>query len=488
MQALSSCSGTKNVCTVNCGGNNATVTLSISDTPPTRVSVMSMPLPIIGIALVPSTGGQVSLYAPPAPATSTTFELTRLQSDSAFITTNSAVPPGSYTAINVTILGTGGTPGIFYNGSNTTFTISTNNPTACVPGALCKLPPAVATTISFPLTLHLSSGQTQWIGLDFNLNNAITTTNGISVDFTQANVLEALTTPRTNIPVGGVDSIGDFTGIVTAVSSTSITVQSGTRGTLTAAITGITTYTDPQGRCSGGASISCITPNAIVSVDALLATGGAISAVNVDIIDASTTTADEVEGTIIFPTAVPNVAGMILYDKSVVSADPILSASTTTFGTGLFLTINPLDSTITYNVDSGTLSSQVPGTSAAFQGSGDLKNGQFIRVKLKNVAIVNSEITGIVTAVLLRNSVVPGTVGTTTSPSFTMNNLPSYFLDLNLSNPQSVQTYNPGTFFEGATNVSDLATPINRSVAIRALYLNPSKVTMPFLASKVRAN
>jgi hypothetical protein len=357
-----------------------------------------------------------------------------------------------------------------------------------VPGALCKLPAAAAVTINFPLTLTLTSSQTQWIGLDFNLNNAITTTNGISVDFSQANVMNALTTPRTNIPVGSVDSIADFTGIVTAVSSSSITVQSGTRGTLTAAITGSTTLSDPQNRCSGSATLGCIANNAIVSVDALLTTGGLIDAANIDIIDTAATARDEVEGTIIYPTSTANVAGMILYDKSVFSSNATLSASTTTFGTGMFLTINPTDPNITYNIDSGTLFSQLGGTSPAFQGSGDLKNGQFIRVKLNSVAVVNNQITGIVTAVLLRSSVAPGNVGTTTTPTFSINNLPSYFLDLNLSNPQTVQTYTPGTFFEGATGVSDLATPINRSVAIRALYLNPTKVTIPFVASKVRAN
>jgi len=62
------------------------------------------------------------------------------------------------------------------------------------------MPSGAATTIQVPISLTLVENQNQWVGLDFNLRNAITTTNGITVDFNQPNVMTATTTPRVGIP------------------------------------------------------------------------------------------------------------------------------------------------------------------------------------------------------------------------------------------------------------------------------------------------
>src|ERR1700675_2768947 len=177
--SLSSCSGTKNRCTMNCGGNNGTLNLTLSDTPPTGVTVLSFLFPISGITLTPNTGSQISVFS------GATLELTRLQSDTSAVATGLPVPAGSYKSINVTI---GTSSGKFFNESGGA--IGT-----CVAGAVCALPAGGATTISVPLSLTISSNTPQWVGLDINLNNAITTAGGITVDFTQANVLTATTTP-----------------------------------------------------------------------------------------------------------------------------------------------------------------------------------------------------------------------------------------------------------------------------------------------------
>src|SRR5208337_2052539 len=79
---FTSCSGQKNVCTVNCGGGgNAQLTISLFDTPPTGTNVLSFTLPIAGISLTPSSPGS------PQPVTIviSSVEVTRLQSDSAVI-------------------------------------------------------------------------------------------------------------------------------------------------------------------------------------------------------------------------------------------------------------------------------------------------------------------------------------------------------------------------------------------------------------------
>src|ERR1700676_2597359 len=261
---LSSCSGNKTVCKTNCGSGNANLTVTMYDTPPTGVGILSFTLPIAGISLTPATG------SPQAVATLvSSVEVTRLQTDSQLVASAAPVPAGTYTAINVTIGPTTATSNAFINSSTSTITYGSST---CVAGAVCRLPVGAVFTVNIPLALTLTANQNQWIGLDFNLNNAITSSSGISVDFSQTNVLKATTTARPNTPTGAVDTLDDFTGKVTAYASgSSISVQSAVRGTMTAIITSSTTYDDPQGRC-GATDIkaTCIATGAIVSVQGIV--------------------------------------------------------------------------------------------------------------------------------------------------------------------------------------------------------------------------
>jgi len=387
------------------------------------------------------------------------------------------VPEGSYTAIKVTI---GTSSGVFINASGGSITSSKGT---CVANAVCPLPAGAATSITFtfPSALTLSANQTQWIGLDFNLNNAITTANGITVDFGQANVLTATTTAPLGITSGNVANIDDFSGLVTASASNSITVKSGTRGTLTAAVTSSTTFDDPQNLCSDAASVaSCISANinmAVVSVQAALSTAGAINATEIDVIDVSG--ADSVEG-FIFPSTCNGGSniGMILADSAVPSANATLTGLS--YGAGLCLTVSP---TATFFVDTGFL--PVGQLTSGFTDSSDIQVGQVVRVDVSNV-VAGSVVDATATNLVLRYSRLSGTVNVVSGNNFTIDGLPTY-LGFTLS--PLVATYSSNTIFEGVTGgISGLSNP--RPVAIRALYLNPAKALqgIPFLAAKVRAN
>jgi hypothetical protein len=473
---LTSCSGLKTTCTTNCiVSGNATLNLTLSDTPPSGVGVVSFTLPISGISLVPSTGSEVSVYS------GGNFELTRLQSDSTPVAIGVSVPEGSYTAIKVTL---GTSSGIFVNASSGSITSSAGT---CVVGAFCALPAGAATSITytFPSTLTLSANQTQWIGLDFNLNNAITSSSGITVDFGQTGVLTAKTTPRTNLPSGDVDSIDDFTGLVTAYASgSSITVKSGTRGTLTASITSATTYDDPQNLCSGSASVAiCISANGktVVSVQAELSNTGAIDATEIDVID--TSGADAVEG-FIYPSSCNGTGsfGLILADSAVPSGNTTLTGLS--YGAGVCLTISP---TATFQVDTGLLSGAIGSASqAGFADSSALQIGQVVRVQVSNVTAgtlvaANAKATG----VLLRYSRLSGTVNILSSNNFSVNGLPTY---LGFALSPIVATYLNYTAFEGVADASGLSNPA--AVSFRALYFsNPSnspQAGVSFIAAKVR--
>jgi hypothetical protein len=482
--SLTSCSGKKSgTCTTNCTTGNAIVNVTLYDTPPTGTSVLSFSLPIAGISLTPSSGSDVSIYSP---TTILPTEITHLVTDSTLIVSGASVPAGTYTAVKITVAAS---TGVFINTSGSTVTWN-NGANSCVNGAVCQLPNGGATTITAPLRVTLSNNVTQWIGLDVNLNTAIVTTGGIGVDFTQPNVFTATTTVRTNLPSGVVDTIEDFTGSVTAISSSSITVKSSITGqSITAAIDSSTqlnvaplTYNNSNS-CTGTTVTSCISTGSIVSLDASLSNTGVFTATEIDVLDK--TAADEVEGTI-YPTSTAGVYGLILRDKTSASGNAILAASTTTYGTGIFLSAS---SSINFDVDPKTLSPVLVNPVPGFSGSGDLHSGQVVRAQVSNVTSDSAGIHATATSVILRFSRISGTINTVATPLFSLTGIPSYINVLNpaLSLTPTAQTYANTTIFDGVTGTTDSNFAVGKTAAIRALFLNTnSGAPYPFLAAKVR--
>src|SRR6266581_5590707 len=87
------------------GGGNATLSLTMIDTPPTNSSILSLKATITGIALNPATGSSFSLQLTSSPFGTSPMivELTRLQSDSAYLGTFTTVPAGTYSSVTVTL-------------------------------------------------------------------------------------------------------------------------------------------------------------------------------------------------------------------------------------------------------------------------------------------------------------------------------------------------------------------------------------------------
>src|SRR5271157_4296669 len=477
---LTSCSGSKNnTCVTNCGGGNASLTISLYDTPPAGTNVLSFTLPIAGISLTPSPSGSL---VPVATVTSS-VEVTRLQSDSAVIVDQGSVAAGQYSAIAVTLGPTSSTNNLFINTSGSTITYGTKS---CLNGAVCDLPIGAVFTITIPLSLNLSANQNQWIGLDFNLNKAITSSNGISVDFSQTGVLTATTTTRTGIPSGSVDTLEDFTGVVTAYTAgSSITVKSAIRGTsLTASLSTSTEYDMAPlnySQCPGTAS-ACVTVGSTVSMDTTVSSSGTFAATEVDVLDA--VAVDEVEG-IIYPTLTAGELGMVLADKVSASGNSTLSAATATYGRGVLLTLNATN----YSVDTKTLSSQLLQPVVGFSSGSVLLGGQVVRAQITGISTNNNgNITASANNLLLRYSRLSGTLNSVAGSAFTVASLPGYIYALNtsLTSTPQVFTYLGLTEFDGITGLSDPTLIVGTTtVSIRALYLN-TPAQYSFQAAKVR--
>ena len=156
---ISSCSGLPGGTTGGGGSSTANLSITLLDTPPAGVDFVSFNLPIVGISLTSaSTGGLVNVFSP---STIPSFDLVRLQSDSADLGTFQ-VPVDSYNAMTITF----GSPStIFANSTGSTIgTCPTNN--------ICPLNGGAGSVV-VPISPALQVSSNTGLGIDFNLNNIV---------------------------------------------------------------------------------------------------------------------------------------------------------------------------------------------------------------------------------------------------------------------------------------------------------------------------
>ena len=484
--SLASCSGLPKSVGSGGGGGNSTLSLTMTDTPLAGTSILSFKVTVTGVSLTPSTGKAVSLTLNP---TTPIVELTRLQSDSAFLGT-STVPSANYTSATVSFT----SPDIVLV-NQTNVALAGGTPAPCPLNALttCEFKPTTSGTITLtaaPFPLTLTPNQQTGLSLDFNLNNAITMTNGaVSVDFTQANVLTAATLPRTGTPTGALDLIEDFTGIITTISGNSVTVHSDTRGNITAVANSSTTFNNLPVTCAAQ-NITCLLANQTVSIDASLNLDGTMTLLEADLLDNVSNVSlklDEVEGTVFSINQGTQQISLVLSDKTVVSGNSLLTAASA--GTVVVAT---LGATPAFSVDTKGLSAVLASfNSIPFATLSNVFAGQTVRIQVlaspAPTAGPNSSVLVSTNSVVLRFSRVTATVATQpASPFFSVSfvTLPSFLTSSSpLVPPNILVQISNQTNFDGVTDITRLS--VGDSVSVRALYI-PNFTASPFFAAKVR--
>jgi hypothetical protein len=471
------------------GGGNSTLSLTITDTLLPGTSILSFKVTVTGVSLTPSTGKPVTLTLNPS---TPIIELTRLQSDSAFLGT-STVPSANYTSATVSFT----SPDVvLINQTNVALTGGTPAPcpvSPVSPVTTCEFKPAtsgVITLTTAPFALTLTPNQQTGLSLDFNLNNAITMTNGVvSVDFTQANVLTAATLPRTGTPTGALDLIEDFTSIITTISGNSVTVHSDTRGNITAVANSSTTFNNLPVTCAAQ-NITCLLANQTVSIDASLNLDGTMTLLEADLLDNVSNVSlklDEVEGTVFSVNQGTQQISLVLSDKTVVSGNSLLTAASA--GTVVVAT---LGATPAFSVDTKGLSAVLASfNSIPFATLSNVFAGQTVRIQVlaspAPTAGLNSSVLVNTNSVVLRFSRVTATVATQpASPFFSVSfvTLPSFLTSSSpLVPPNILVQISTQTNFDGVTDITRLS--VGDSVSVRALYI-PNFTASPFFAAKVR--
>ena len=485
---LVSCSGLPRNSGGGTGGGTGTATVSVTMiatplSPPPNTNLLAFVVDVNTITLTSSSGTSVNI---PLNATSLSVDLTKLQSDSSFLGTSATVPAGSYSSMSVSI-----------SNPVVTFCTQTTGNTGCAPGSVTTLTGAAATpkitTAPFPLTL--TSNQKTGLAINFNLANALTVSTTqpqvvTAVNLAATNVLSANSLPSTasSLASGELDFVEDVTGVVTAVNTTaqSVTVQTATRGSLTAIANSSTVFSPNCTFFNLSLTFSaCVVQGHVASLDMALNANGTFTLLEYDPL--ATTTGDWIEGII---TSTPSSTTQF----QLVANNLVLSATGSLIGSAL-----PLGSTVNITIP---VSPQpfVVDTKGLVVPSADPFTGRTDTSALAPGQVVAAHITAFTAAsgsalatastnlLFLRFTPVTGTVASVAPPNtLTMQSLPTFF---GVTTPVTVQlsTGSPSTNFDGVSSSSSLT--VGQTVSISALYFGPpvgvTSTPTPFSAAKVR--
>ncbi len=333
------------------------VSVSMTDDPPTGVSVLFFQVSLTNATLTSSSGATVSLLG--NNNTPVQVDVTQLQALSAFLSTAS-VTPGTYSGLSLTFANP---ELVIYNASDSSLAGT------CAVGSVCEIAPTVddsatvnLTSSPFPVTVSQSSP----LGflVDFHLNTVIqsdlSVNLGVSNGITLAELPQASSQPQYGSLSGTVESVN--------ASQTQFTVQTPWGRTFTIATTSSTAYDNfPTSACAT-AGIACLADGQDVQLQITsVATGGVLTASQVTYLQAATQ--QTAEGTILALNtsgATPTMKLLLHYNPSGNSNLPLGGVATVS-----------LASNATFSVDSNgfTLPSGL-----TFSSASDLVVGQQVLV------------------------------------------------------------------------------------------------------------
>jgi hypothetical protein len=479
--ALQACSGLVHPNKSNSGqtGNPTfVVLLRATPLPPAPFNLLSFRATVGGISLIASTGESVNVALNSDPYE---VDLSRLQSDSAFLARSTSVPPGTYTNLVVT-----------FSDPAITSCSQVHGLMGCDPGSIASLSggPATSVIASPPFPLVITRDQTIGLTVDVNLPKAL------AVDFqTQAVTAINLGAPdvftttllppkSSSLNSAALDFVEDLTGNVTAVDEAqqSVTLQTATRGLVTAVAGPLTVISPNCITFHLGTAFTCAKQGQIASLDMTLAQDGTFALLAYDPL--ATSSGDWIEGLVDEPPSSSSEFQLVVNDF-VFSPSHSAMKDLELGSTVEVKLVDPKP----FVVDSKGLRTPVSSFSGATDAS-VLIPGQTLAVHVTSfsVATGTSIASASVDFVYLRFTRVTGTFAGAAPPNtFTMQSLPPFF---GVTLPAIVQlsTDSPSTNFDGTNDASSLM--VGQTISVRALYFGPpgGTVPTPFSAAKLRVH
>jgi hypothetical protein len=399
---------------------NVPVSLTVTDTPPSGVTVLFFQLSITGATLSP---GNVPLLSSTNPIP---VNVSQLQADTGFLG-NASVPAGTYTGLNLTF-GPNSQLTIF-NNSGATIGSGAN---ACATNTVCILTPTTTnlslsfTTAPFPITLAASTPLA--LKLDIHLDTVIQSDLSVNLGATNGVTLDRLQPIGSS---GAMTHLGHLIGTVQTVGTNQFTLLSGEGRTFTIGVNSSTTYEYPGSVCSTD-NFSCLAAQQIVKVEVSLMSDGTLLASDVNYEQAAGQTV--VEGNII---RLKTSGGNTLMDLILQKGPPTPTPNVLPFGHRVTVTVPPTG--VTYAVDAGTFT--IP-SGLTFASLSDLVVGQQVQVVVQGsvttasgssnaTAFVSNAVTTFTTnSIKLEPSQITGSVAAINAGqlSFTLSTLPAFFV------------------------------------------------------------
>jgi len=472
---LASCSGAPGGgCVVNCStGGSVYVVLTATPPSPTlptsALSIQAFTATITGLTLNPSGGG--SPVAINLNSTAYIAEFNRVTSDSTLLASGVSIPSGTYNQLTIT-----------FSAPRVTFCTQAN---AGVPGcanatlaSITGSPGNVTASTNLIVADNVPTG----IALNVNLGNALTQTGQTvtGVDLTVANTFSASVLPRaasaTDLAATQLSHLDDIMGLVTGATSSSVTIQTSTRGSITANTNSSTAFACPA------QNSTCVQTNQVAVMDAILNSDGTITARFFQpIVDSG----DLIEGVVTsVPNTVNNTFALVATDRAFAPSNSVLNGALN-IGDQVVVTLGGTVQPFVI-VDKG-LGPTLPANS--FDGSNSVSSihpGMTVLFPVTAYTAQSGTTPGATTTVsfALRFSRISTTMAIATIPDFSINAtaLPPFFGIA--TNPQ-VRTTPVRLSVDGAPTIT--AIPVGNTISTSALYLGPTP-SPAFAAQSVRAH
>jgi Domain of unknown function (DUF5666)/Domain of unknown function (DUF4382) len=421
--------------------------LTIQDTPPAGVTILSFEVTVTGAVLHRGTT-DVSILSVPVKV-----EITQLETESALLSTKS-VTSGQYDSITVT----------FANPEMTIMNNSAMTMAGCAAGAICKMEmPQIglsSASVDFagpPFPLSLTKDTSTGLLLDFNLASSVQNDLSINptIGFTKLAVVD-------DAKESELEGLEDLNGRVSALGTNQFTLQVTSSGQSFTILVDSNTKFEDFGEEELSEDFSSLRVDQVVEVNAKLNGDGSMLATKVELKEPEK--GEEIEGTItsvdssltkfdmVVLDEIPDIAGVQVGDKVTVD---VTSA--------------------TYRIDNEELNIS---SDLSFATAADLVAGQTVEVSRGS----DSSGTAIVAdRVRLQTSQFTAHVESVSDSSFLVNNLPDLFTAAGITEIQ-VRT-SSGTEFDDVSGVSALSA--GDKLALRGLLFNVTG-TPVLVAKKVR--
>ncbi len=459
----------------NGSASTAPVSLSMTDDPPSGVTVLFFQISLTTAYLTPTSGsGNVSLLNNNTPIQ---VDVTQLQAITDFLST-AQVAAGTYKSLTLTFA----SPQlVIFNQSDQTIA------STCPVQTVCQVTPQIdgSATLTFsttPFPLTLTAGNPLGFLLDFHLNEVIQQDLSVNLGITNGVTIKELPAA----PPFGPPPFGYLLGTVQSVnaSQNQFTLQTIWGGTFTVDVNSSTNYQNFPSSACATSEFSCIASGDVVQVQvASVQADNTLLAASVSYIQSSAQ--QVVEGNIVnLSTANGNTVMTLLLHWSP-------NAGRLPFGGIASVTV---PSSATFSVDSDNFS--IP-SGLSFSAASDLLVGQNVQVEVMAGTLSNSPSVGrwappsvsfTTNSVELEPSQITGMITAISSgtSTFTITTLPNFFAPWpNWNSPNSnwmptqitVDTTSQTTF-QGVTpdDLSGLST--NTLASVRGwLFPTPSGTT-----------